>query len=263
MKFCVLASGSAENATYVEQGGMRLLIDVGPSCRKLTNRLTALGVNPAELDGILITHEHADHVKGMANFCKKYAIPVYANEGTASVIERNCYAQKEPLPEFVIFQTQIPFSFGDLTITPVPVSHDTAEPVGYTLDDGTCRFGYFTDLGHYSEQTVQAIRDCTALILESNHDIQMLEHSARPYSLISRIRGPVGHLSNDDACRLIAEAAPERLRALVLAHLSHECNLPDLAETMMRATLKEIGRDDLISSLYIAKQNEALPLIEL
>lgn len=263
MKFCVLASGSAENATYVEQGGMRLLIDVGPSCRKLTNHLTALGVNPSDLDGILVTHEHADHVKGMSTFCKKYSIPVYANEGTASVIERNCYAQRETPPEFVIFQTQIPFSFGNLTVTPIPIAHDTAEPVGYTLDDGIDRFGYFTDLGHFSEQTVQFIRDCTALVLESNHDIQMLEHSARPYTLISRIRGPVGHLSNDDACQLIAAAAPERLRALVLAHLSHECNIPDLAETMMRATLKEIGREDLIASLYIAKQHEALPLIEL
>lgn len=263
MKFSVLASGSKENATYVEHGGMKLLIDLGPSCRKVVQRLAGLGADPASLDGILVTHDHGDHIDGIANFCKKYQVPVYANEGTASMIERACYRKKASAPEFVIFQTQIPFSFGDLTVTPIPVPHDTAEPVGYTLDDGEARFAYFTDLGHPSEPIVQAVRTATALVLESNHDPQMLQNSGRAYDLICRIRGPVGHLSNEDACRLIAAAAPERLRALVLAHLSQDCNLPDLAETLMRATLREIGRADLIPSLYIARQDEALPLIEL
>lgn len=263
MRFSVLASGSKENATYVEHGGLRLLIDAGPSCRKLTQRLTALGVDPGDLDGIFITHEHTDHIGGMAAFCRKYTVPVYANEGTASVIERTCYAQREAVPEFVIFQTRIPFALGDLTVTPVPISHDTADPVGYTLDDGRQCFGYFTDLGLPSEEIIQAVRHCTALVLESNHDLQMLEHSGRPYQLISRIRGPVGHLSNDDACRLIAAAQPAKLQSLVLAHLSRDCNLPDLAETMMRATLKEIGRADLLSALQIARQDEALNPVEL
>lgn len=263
MRFSVLASGSKENATYVEHGGVRLLIDAGPSCRRLTQHLNDLGVDPASLEGVLITHEHADHIAGLATFCTRYQVPVYTNEGTASAIERICYADRKPLPEFAIFQTRIPFAFGELTVTPVPTSHDTAESVGYTLDDGRTRFGYFTDLGTFSEETVNAVRDCDALVLESNHDPQMLANSKRPYPTIIRIRGPVGHLSNEEACRLIAAAAPAKLRALVLAHLSQECNHPDLARTMMRATLETIGRADLIPALHLAKQQEALGPIEL
>ncbi len=262
MKFCVLASGSSGNATYVEAGGVRILIDAGLSCLSLERRMASRDLAPDTLDAILITHEHTDHVKGLSRFAKKYNLPVYTNEGTASVIERQCLLAKQTVPEFTLFQTGCPFCLGNLTVTPVPISHDTAEPVAYTLNDGCGCFGYFTDLGVVTPYVAGALAQCSALVFESNHDPQLLEHSSRPYPLICRIRGASGHLSNEQACQALFEHASETLRVVVLAHLSGECNRPDLAEAMMQSTFREMNRSDLLATLAVAQQDEALPIIE-
>ncbi len=263
MRFSVLASGSSGNATYVEIGGMRLLIDAGLSCLALERRMATVDIDPSTLDAVLITHEHTDHVKGLSRLAKKYNLPVYANEGTASVVERQCLCARQDVPEFVLFQTGCPFCLGDCTITPIPISHDTAEPVAYTLDDGEGCLGYFTDLGVVSPYVAAALPQCSALVFESNHDPQLLERSSRPYQLICRIRGASGHLSNEQACQALYTHASERLKSIVLAHLSGECNRPDLAEAMMQSTLREMGRHDLLPALKVAQQDSALPFIEL
>ena len=263
MRFCVLASGSKGNVTYVEAEGVRLLIDAGLRCRTLEQRLSAVGVSPEGLDGILVTHEHSDHVAGLDRFCERHGVPVYANEGTAAVVERQCRLAGHRPPEFAIFESRVPFALGGLTVTPVRVSHDTAEPVAFTLDEGAARLGYFTDLGFVSREVAAAMEGCTALVLESNHDVGMLRASGRSFALISRIQGDSGHLSNDQACQAVAAYCPEDLRALVLAHLSQECNDAALALSMMRATLRHVGRPELEPLVQVAGQEAPLPFVEL
>ena len=264
MRVCVLASGSKGNATYVEGGGLRVLIDAGLSCQALERRLAAIGVEADALDAVLVTHEHVDHVAGLDRFAARHPrAAVYANEGTAAVIERQCRLARRVPPEFVLFESRVPFALGELTVTGVRVSHDTAEPVAYTLDDGVDRLGYFTDLGFVSPEVRAAWAGCTALVLESNHDAQMLRTSGRPYALIARIAGQSGHLSNDQACEALAQACPETLRALVLAHLSHDCNDPAVARAQMARTLKAIGRADLAGALVLAAQDCPTPILDL
>ena len=264
MRVCVLASGSRGNATYVEGGGVRLLIDAGLSCRALEKRLAEAGLAPDGLDAILVTHEHADHVAGLDRFARKHAVTVYANEGTAAVVERQCrLARREP-PDFAVFESRVPFTLGGLTVTPVRVSHDTAEPVAYTLAEQTGHtLGYFTDLGFVSDEAAAALAACEALVLESNHDPRMLRASGRPYPLIARIAGQSGHLSNDQACEALATLRPPRLRRLVLAHLSQECNDPAVARAQMARTLRAIGRDDLAQTLAVAAQDTPTPPFDL
>lgn len=218
------------------------------------------GLDPNGLDGILITHEHVDHVGGLSRFVARHPVPVYANEGTAAVIERQCRLAKRPVPEFAIFESSVPFLLGDLTVLPVRISHDTAEPVAFTLSDGEAQFGFFTDLGLISRDVALAAAHCHALVLESNHDFEMLRTSGRPYALIARIAGASGHLSNEQAAELIRCMCPAELKKLVLAHLSGECNQPAVAEQVMRTALREAGREDV--ELCAAKQDEPLELME-
>lgn len=209
-------------------------------------------IHPEQLDALLITHEHGDHVNGLDLFAAKFNVPVYANEGTAEVCERQIRSHKHTPPEFAVFQSRVPFALGELTITPVPISHDVAEAVAYTLEEGAAKLGYFTDLGFVSEEVSTALSGCTALILESNHDLELLRTSGRPWNLVSRISGEVGHLSNEQACEAIANHCPETLKTLLLAHLSHDCNDPELALSLMRATLQSLGREEV--QLAIAAQ---------
>lgn len=263
MRVCVLASGSKGNATYVEGGGTRVLIDAGLSCRALEQRLGVAGIEAEGLDGILVTHEHTDHVAGLERFAARHQVTVYANEGTAAVVERQCRLAGRRPPDFAVFESRVPFALGGLTVTGVRISHDTAEPVAYTLDDGADRLGYFTDLGFVSREVATALVGCTGLVLESNHDPQMLRASGRPFALIARIAGESGHLSNDQACAALAAHCPPTLRRLVLAHLSEECNQPSVARAMAARTLRVIGRDDLAASLLVAEQARPTPLFEL
>lgn len=261
MRFCVLASGSKGNATYVEAGGVRLLIDAGLACRTLEGRLREVGADPAGLDAVLVTHEHIDHVAGLDRFARKHGVAVYANEGTAAVIERQCRLAGREAPEFAIFESRVPFALGGVTVTPVRVSHDTAEPVAYTLDDGAARLGYFTDLGFVSDEVRLAMAGCAAMVLESNHDVGMLHASGRPFALVARIQGDSGHLSNEQACAAMEAVCPDCLRALVLAHLSQDCNDAAVARNLMARALRKLGRDAV--TLAVARQETALPFIEL
>lgn len=248
MRICVLGSGSSGNSIYVSSGGFGFLVDAGLSCRDIGRRLASIGVALEGISAILISHEHTDHVRGLQSVCRSFGIPVYLNRATASaIIERGI--QSCPMR---IFKTGAEFALGPLRVMPFPVMHDALDPVGFTLSCGDCRVGIATDLGHPSESVKTMLRGCRALILEANHDPLLLENVSRPLSLKRRISSDSGHLSNEVAGTLIGEVASEMLRDVFLAHLSLECNRPDLALSEARRAIEESGYKNVAVRLTFA-----------
>lgn len=247
MKFAVLASSSAGNSTYVEGGGVRVLVDAGTNCKSLAAALAPLGVSPADLDAVLVTHEHADHVSALASLEKRFGTPLYATDGTFAACETGrggCGACEGW--DCRCFEPGAAFEIGGLLVEPFSTPHDAADPVGFVLSDGSARLGFATDLGFATELVARRLRGCTALALEFNHDLRMLESSGRPPSLIQRIRGRGGHLSNDQAAELLASVAGPELRHVVPMHLSGECNAPELAVAAAREALRSAGLDPAV-----------------
>ena len=244
MKFAVLASSSAGNSTYVEGGGARILVDAGTNRKTLAAALGPLGVSLSDLDAILLTHEHDDHVSALAVVERKVGTPVYATFGTF-----DGYEQDHGGPDAcdgwdrTCFEPGEPFAIGGLSVEPFSTSHDAADPVGFVLSEGDARLGFATDLGFATALVAQRLRGCSALALEFNHDVRMLENSGRHPSLIQRIRGRSGHLSNDQAAELLAAVAGSGLRHVVPMHLSGECNEPALAVAAARDALRAAGLD--------------------
>jgi len=243
MEFCVLASGSKGNCTYVASGKTAMLIDLGLSTRDTVNRLKEAGVAADTVQAVLFSHDHGDHYKGVEVFSKKFpSVRLLANEGTASGID--CAFPKARL-NWEIFETASAFDFGDLRIEAFSLSHDASDPVGFVISDGQASLGIVTDFGHPSPLVRNKLAKCDALILESNHDYEMLMASDRPWSLKTRVTGRSGHLSNDDAADLLKSASPQRLRLLLLAHISDECNTHALARQTMQHALLSIRRPDI------------------
>lgn len=232
MRFCVLGGGSKGNATYVEHGETRVLIDAGFSGREIENRLDALGVDPAALSAILLSHEHSDHIRGAGVLSRRYRVPLLANTATLKAAA----GLGEPAA-VTPFRTGSPFLCGAIQIHPFVVSHDAAEPVGFLLQAGGVRLGHCTDLGMVSRLAFQRLCGCHALILECNHDSEMLMSGPYPPALKQRVRSRHGHLSNHEAARLIGELLHPQLSHLVLSHLSETNNTPALAEEAVRAVL--------------------------
>jgi len=242
MEVCVLASGSKGNCIYVSGGGTSVLVDAGLSARELVARLNAAGVAPESIQAVLFTHDHSDHYKGIEVFCRKFPVRLFANEGTAFGIERECPKLK---PVWEIFETSATFEIGGLRIEAFSVPHDASDPVGFVFDDGTARLCVATDLGQATPLVRTKLAQCQAAVLECNHDYDMLMESDRPWPLKTRIAGRSGHLSNSDAADLMRSALTERLHTLLLAHLSEECNTPALALNTMREMLREARRLDV------------------
>ena len=242
MEICVLASGSTGNCIYVAGGGTRLLIDAGLSLKETSARLAQLGLEITAIQAVLFTHDHSDHCQRADVFHRRHAIPFYANEGTAAGIE---LTTKRTDIRWTIFEAGSPFAVGALQIEPFSVPHDAADAVGFIITDGVARLGMATDFGIATTLIRRKLADCDALILETNHDVEMLKQSGRPWSLIQRILGRQGHLSNEDAAELLASVLGPRLRTLFLAHLSGECNTPALAERAIREVLQRAGRTDV------------------
>ena len=252
MEFCVLASGSKGNCTYVAGGGTAILIDVGLSARDTVSRLNEAGIAPHTIQAAIFSHDHTDHFKGIEVFSKKFpAVRLLANEGTASGID--CAFPKARL-SWEIFETASAFDIGGLHIEAFSVPHDASDPVSFTISDGQSRLGIMTDFGYPSPLVQNKLSMCDALVLESNHDYEMLMASNRPWTLKTRIAGRSGHLSNTDAADLLQNALPQRLRLLLLAHISEECNTHALAYDTMRKTLAALRRPDV--SLHVLHQNK-------
>jgi phosphoribosyl 1,2-cyclic phosphodiesterase len=243
MEFCVLASGSKGNCTYVTDGETALLVDIGLSAREIISRLQAANIDPATIQAILFTHDHVDHYRGAEVFSKKFPVRLLANEGTASGIDRAF--QKTKL-NWEIFETASSFQINGLHIDAFSVPHDASDPVGFIFTDGKVRLGIVTDLGQATPLIINKLSLCDALVLESNHDYDMLMASNRPWPLKTRIAGRSGHLSNVQAAELLPQILSDRLRLLLLAHLSEECNTHHLACCLMREAVKSCRRPDII-----------------
>ena len=233
-----IASGSSGNCGLYVSDGTAVLIDVGVSLRKLTAALTAFDMKPGELDALIITHEHIDHVKGLAMFLKKTEVPVFASRGTAAAL-----TAKEPAFEgrLTAFESGDAFCVGETTVRSFATPHDAADSVGYILENGRRRFGFATDLGFVPQSAAALLRGCETVVLESNHDPHMLQAGPYPYALKQRVAGPNGHLSNPDCAVFAAFLADNGTRKLVLAHLSEKNNMPALALQQTKNALR--GRE--------------------
>ena len=241
MRFCSIASGSSGNCIYVSSDTTTLLVDMGISAKRVTEGLGTLDRKPEEVEGILITHEHSDHIAGLRVFSKKYHIPIYGTAKTLEAIKRT--DTKNEIDE-VLYREICPdesFILKDIKISPMSVSHDAADPVAYRLALGKKKLGIITDLGEYNDYTVECLKGMDALFVEANHDVRMLELGPYPYPLKQRILGKRGHLSNEASGQLISALAHDGLSTIVLGHLSKENNLPDLAFETVRV---EIGLSD-------------------
>lgn len=240
MEICVLNSGSNGNAIYIAVGDTRILIDAGLSLRRLRERLAAIDREAGELTAILVTHEHIDHCRGLASLTRSHpALQLYANESTAAGVE--LVAKAALSTPWNIFETGSAFDIGELHVQSFAVPHDTGDPVAFVVCDGVHRIGVVTDCGTVTPVVKRHLRDCDALVIETNHDVEMLKQSGRPWSLVQRILGRQGHLSNEQAAELLEAVMTDRLRAVFPAHLSEDCNTPDCAAFALRELLQKKG----------------------
>ena len=227
-KYSILASGSSGNSFYLETPKKKILVDAGLSGKKITGLLAEIDRKPEDLDAILITHEHSDHIKGLGVIARKHQIPVYATEGTVEALS-HMNLGKMPEGIFREIHEDEPFEINDLTVNPFTIPHDAAQPVGYRVECGEHSVGIATDLGKYNEYIVGNLQNLDALLLEANHDIRMLQVGKYPYYLKQRILGDRGHLSNENAGRLLCRLLHDNMKGIFLGHLSRENNYEELA----------------------------------
>ncbi len=251
MRFASLGSGSRGNATLVEQGDTLLLIDCGFSLRETERRLSRLGRDPAQVSAVLVTHEHGDHIAGVALFARRYNVPVWLSAGTYS-------ACRDDIATAAIFNSHTPFATGDLEVTPFPVPHDAREPVQFTFGNGAQRLGVLTDTGSLTPHIEQQLTGCDALLLECNHDRSLLANGIYPPSLKARVGGDYGHLSNEQAGALLRRIDCSRLQHIVAAHLSDKNNTPQLAGSTLATAL-----DCSVEWIGIAQQEQGFGWREL
>lgn len=247
--FCTLGSGSKGNCTYLGTDRTKILIDAGLSGKAIKERLSEINVDIADIDAILITHEHSDHIQGLRVLALKYGIPVFANTKTAEGIVEAFH----DCPKFKIFSTGETFEYGDLEIHPFSIQHDTVDPVAFTIKTESLKLGFCTDLGFVTTLVTNQLHDCDYLLVEANHQVSMVHSSARPMVYKQRVLGRSGHLSNEACGNLLAQIATPRLKQVFLGHLSSECNTPEVALNVVNGILKEKG---LQINLSIAHQDK-------
>ena len=229
MRLCSIASGSSGNCIYVGDENTHLLIDTGISKKRIEAGLEALDVKGEEINGILITHEHVDHIQGLGVFSRKYEVPIYGTKGTIEGIRKCSNLGKITEGLLHEIKTDEDFELGDIKIHPFRISHDANEPSGYRMENSTKAVAVATDLGKYDEYIVENLKDLNAIVLEANHDIHMLEVGPYPYPLKRRVMGDKGHLSNELSGRLLCDILHENLEYVILGHLSKENNYEELA----------------------------------
>lgn len=242
LRFRVLGSGSSGNATLVEFGGTRLLIDAGLGPRTLAERLQSAGVDPTALAAVLLTHEHGDHARGAAAFSAKWGVPLYGTRGTYAAAGLGA----QEVAGYQVLEAGATRRFGALAVSAIRVPHDAAEPIAFVVAaDGGAVLGHATDLGVLSRGLVQSFAACDAVLVESNYDPEMLRNGSYPWSLKERILGPHGHLSNGDVGRFLSAGLGSACRTVVLAHLSENSNHPEVARMCAEQSLLKGGRRDV------------------
>jgi len=232
MRFASLGSGSEGNALIVEAGGTRVMLDCGFSTTETVRRLARLGLEPETLSAILVTHEHDDHIGGVARFSRKFGVPVYLSHGTATAVN-----ERGVIAESVIIDSHTPFAIGDIEVLPYPVPHDAREPTQFVFSDGAARLGVLTDAGSSTSHIEAVLSGLDALVIECNHDRDMLMGSAYPERLKQRISGRYGHLDNAQAAQILANIDRRLLQHVIAAHLSLKNNNPDLARSALAGVL--------------------------
>lgn len=235
--YCPLASGSKGNSIYVGSKQTKILIDAGISTKSLKTKLTEINVELEDIDAILITHDHTDHIQGLKVLSAKYGIPIYANTETAKGIVEYLH----DCPKFKIFSTGETFELGDLEIHPFSIQHDTMDPVAFTIRLNDLKLGFCADIGFVTSLVQKHLTDCDYLYLEANHQPSMVHASARPMIYKKRVLGRNGHLSNEDSGNLLARVAHPQLKHVHLAHLSSECNSPEVALNVIHEILEGHG----------------------
>ncbi len=254
MLFSPLFSGSSGNATFIEAGGVRLLVDAGLTGIRIEQALSAIGIPANTIHGILVTHEHIDHVRGIGVLSRKHGIPVYAN---AACWEAMPASVGEIAPGCTrVIETGRDFYIKNVNVTPFATPHDAAEPVGYTLRHEKRCAGVLTDVGHIDERLIDAVEDCDILLIEANHDIEMLKSGSYPYPLKQRILSNRGHLSNIDCGRALCRLYARGLRNAILGHLSRDNNEEQLA---METVALQLQTEDIYSGMRVAMSHRDRP----
>lgn len=258
-KFCSLCSGSSGNSSLIQTENTKILVDVGESAKKLSESLKTLNIEPTEIDAILITHEHSDHIKGLGTFSKKYNIPVYANIETWNAMPN----QKEKVDAGNIRYFNFDkFTLGNLSILPFSIPHDAANPCGFNIYYKNKKISIATDIGHITTEVVNNLTNSSFILLEANYDPNILKCSTYPYVLKQRISGPNGHLSNDTAGETISYLAEHGLNNVMLGHLSKENNFPELAyKTVVEHLIQNNVNNDSFK-LSIADRYNVSPIID-
>lgn len=248
----ILGSGSAGNCAYVETEETRILIDAGFSARQIRQRLASIGRAPENLTGILVTHEHSDHIQGVGILGEKLRIPIYCNRPTQEALA----AQLDARLDWRLFNTGSSFEVGDILVETFAIPHDAQDPVGFLLRTAAGNIGFLTDLGHVTRLVIERVRSANVLVLEANHDVKLLQNCLRrPWSLKQRILGRHGHLSNDAAADAAEQVMSADLRQLYLGHLSRECNRPELAHNVLSERLQRIGA----THVHLHRTSQAVP----
>ena len=229
MDFCSIASGSSGNCIYIGSEHTAVLVDSGLSGKKIEEGLRTFDRTGTDLNAILITHEHSDHVRGLGVLARKLHVPIYLTAGTKQALQESGYLGTIPEELFHVLRADEEQQIGDLTVLPFRTSHDAAEPVGYRISAGERTAAVATDMGMYTEDTIRHLMHADILLLEANHDLHMLEAGRYPYYLKLRIMGDKGHLSNEASGRLLTEILHDNMKHIVLGHLSEENNYPALA----------------------------------
>jgi phosphoribosyl 1,2-cyclic phosphodiesterase len=258
----MLGSGSAGNSALIATGHCKVLVDGGLSARQLVLRLNQCGIAPDHLDGVLLTHEHGDHVCGLEVLCRKFNLPIYCNALTAEAIRCDGLFDRVPKAfgtNWRIFRTGSEFSICDITVQTFPVPHDAVDPLGFAFYAGSSGgLGFITDLGYATKMVIERLREVQTLVIETNHDEKLLQNdSHRPWPVKQRIQSRHGHLSNTAAVNVIEELLPGKIERIVLGHLSRDCNTPELALGAVRALLAKCGRIGM--EVHCASQSEISP----
>ena len=264
MELCSIASGSSGNCICAGTDSCHVLIDAGISGKRIEAGLNSIDLKTEEMQAILVTHEHIDHIAGLGVISRRYGLPIYA---TAPTIEAILHTKSVGKIDESLFHTIEPdetFRIGDLAIEPIHISHDAADPVAYRLNQEEKSMAVMTDLGTYDDHIVEKLKNLDALLLEANHDVRMLQAGAYPYPLKQRILGDRGHLSNELSGQLLGQVLHDNLKHIILGHLSKENNYPDLAYETVRLEV-DLGENPYKASdfpMFVAKRDEASQKIE-
>lgn len=243
LKFCSLSSGSSGNCQYIETDKSKILIDGGFSGKQIEKLLNDIDVCPKDLDGIFVTHEHSDHIKGVGILSRRYDIPIFANAGTWKGMEEKLGKIKEE--NIKLISTDENLEFRDLDILPIKIYHDSFEPVGYIINNKKKKISVVTDTGYVGEDMLYNMKDSDLFLLESNHDIDLLKLGSYPYYLKERVLSMRGHLSNEDAGKALSKILKGENEVVLLGHLSLENNMPLLAYETVKQELESVGLDVL------------------